>query len=420
MKAFDSTQGSHPAATVARPRRLGRGVATIAVAYAFAVGMLTTTLPTPLYDLYRHRFDFSALMVTVIFATYALGVIVSLLLFGRMSDQVGRRSMLLAGLTLAAAAMTAFLVAHDVALLLVGRVLSGLSAGIFAGTATATIIDLAPADRRDRATLLSTLAQMGGLGLGPLLGGLVANWAAAPLRVPYWMALGLLIPAVLGVWAMPEASHTDGHPRLRLQPLSIPDQARSTFIRAAFAAFAGFAVLGLFAALSPTIMAEELALTAPAVVGVVVFVVFLASTAGEVLLDRVPGGDGMRIGCLTLIAGMGFLALSLVASSLALLLIAGVIAGFGQGLSFRAGLAQLTAATPAHRRGEVSSAYFVIAYVGIALPVIGVGVLAQITDLRTAGLLFTALVAAIATAAVLLISLQTARAEPGFATTHDN
>jgi MFS family permease len=351
-------------------------------------------------------------MVTVIFATYAVGVIVSLLLFGRMSDQVGRRSMLLAGLVLSAAAMTAFLVAHDVALLLVGRALSGLSAGIFAGTATATIIDLAPADRRDRATLVSTLAQMGGLGLGPLLGGLAANWAAAPLRVPYLMALGLLAPAVLGVWAMPEPSRTDGHPHLRMQRLRIPDQARPTFIRAAFAAFAGFAVLGLFAALSPTIMAVELGLTAPAVVGVVVFVVFLAATLGELLLDRVPGGEGMRIGCLTLITGMGLLALSLVASSLALLLIAGAVAGFGQGLSFRAGLTRVTAVTPAHQRGEVSSAYFVVAYIGIALPVIGVGVLAQITDLRTAGLLFCAVVAAIAMAAVLLISQPTARAEP--------
>lgn len=138
-------------------------------------------------------------------------------------------------------------------MLIVGRVLCGLSAGVFVGTATAAILDLAPPHRRDRATLLSTLAQMGGLGLGPLLAGLVANWAAAPLRVPYWMALGLLIPAVLGVWAMPDASRADGHPRVRLQMLSVPVQVRDAFIRAASAAFAGFAVLGLFTALSPTI-----------------------------------------------------------------------------------------------------------------------------------------------------------------------
>jgi MFS family permease len=394
---FDSTQDPTPVGAV-HPRRLGQRLGVVAAAYAFAVAMLTTTLPTPLYDLYRHRFAFSALMVTVIFATYALGVIASLLLFGRMSDEVGRRSMLLAGLMLSAAGMTAFLLAHDVALLLVGRFLCGLSAGIFTGTATAAIIDLTPADRRDRATLLPTLAQMGGLGLGPLLAGLVANWAGAPLRVPYWVALGLLIPAAFGVWAMPEASHAERHPRLRLQLLRVPEQARVTFRRAAFAASAGFAVLGLFTALSPTIMAEELGLTAPAVVGAVVSGMFIASTAGELCLARVPGGDGLRIGCLMLIAGMGLLALSLVASSLALLVMAAVIAGFGEGLGFRAGLAVLTAATPVQQRGEVTSAFFVIAYGALALPAIGVGVLAQITDLRTAGLLFTALVAVVMTA----------------------
>lgn len=165
-------------------------------------------------------------------------------------------------------------------------------------------------------------------------------------------------------------------------------------------------MLGLFTSLSPTIMAEELGLTAPATVGVVVFAVFVASTTGELFLGRVPGGAGLRIGCLALIAGMGFLALSLVESSLALLVLAGVTAGFGQGLSFRAGLTGITAATPAQQRGEVTSAFFVVAYIALALPAIGVGVLAQITDLRTAGLLFTAPVAAMALAVVALISRQ--------------
>jgi MFS family permease len=394
MHPLDPAQAPSPVATAAHPRRLDRRLGVVAAAYAFAVTMLTTTLPTPLYDLYRHRFDFSTLMVTVIFATYALGVIASLLLFGRMSDEVGRRSMLLAGLVLSAAGMTAFLLAHDVALLLVGRVFCGLSAGIFTGTATAAIIDLTPADRRDRATLLPTLAQMGGLGLGPLLAGLVANWAGAPLRVPYRVALGLLIPAALGVWGMPEASHPDGHPRFRLQLLRVPQQARVTFLRAAFGASAGFALLGLFTAFSPTIMSEELGLTVPAVVGTFVFAMYVASTAGELCLGRVPGGDGLRFGSLTLIAGMGFLALSLVASSLVLLVIALVVAGFGEGVNFRAGLSAVSAATPVQQRGEVTSAFFVIAYGALALPVVGVGVLAQVTDLRTAGLVFTALVAA--------------------------
>src|SRR5258707_15323869 len=115
-------------------REHGRGAGLTSAAFALAIAMLGTTLPTPLYELYRERFGFSELMVTVIFATYAAGVIASLLLFGPLSDQVGRRRVLLPGLALSALSAIAFLLAHGLALLLVGRILSGLSAGIFTGT----------------------------------------------------------------------------------------------------------------------------------------------------------------------------------------------------------------------------------------------------------------------------------------------
>src|SRR6202050_3200287 len=138
-------------ATTTTPRgRLGRRFGFAAAAFALAVAMLGTTLPTPLYALYRQQFGFSELMITVIFATYAAGVIASLLLFGRLSDQIGRRWLLLPGLVLSALSAVCFLTATGLPLLLVGRVLSGLSAGIFTGTATATLVDLAPEGRRGR------------------------------------------------------------------------------------------------------------------------------------------------------------------------------------------------------------------------------------------------------------------------------
>ncbi len=152
---------------------------------------------------------------------YALGVIASLLLFGRLSDQVGRRPVLLAGLALSAAGMTAFLLADGVTLLLVARLMCGLSAGIFTGTATATLIDLSPPEKRGRATLTSTVAQMGGLGLGPLLCGLVASSVAAPLRVPFIVVLGMLILAAVGIWTIPSRSQRH-RPQLRPQFCASP------------------------------------------------------------------------------------------------------------------------------------------------------------------------------------------------------
>jgi MFS family permease len=388
--------------------RLGRQAGFAAVAFALAVAMLGTTLPTPLYGLYRQRFGFSELMITVIFATYAAGVIASLVLFGRLSDQVGRRRVLLPGLALSALSATCFLTANGLPLLLVGRVLSGLSAGIFTGTATATLVDLAPPEHRGRATLVATMANMGALGTGPLLAGMLSQWVGSPLRLTFWVNLALLVPAAIGICAMPEPVSRTSHPRLRPQALRIPAEMRATFIQAALAGFAGFAILGLLTAVAPDFLGQGLGVTSRAVVGLVVFAVFAASTAGQVVLQFLPERVAVPAGPGALIAGMGFLALGLAASSLTLLVLGGVIGGFGQGLSFRAGLAAVNDRSPAAERGAVASSFFIVIYVAISLPVIGEGVLAQEIGLRAAGLTFAALVAGLS-AVVLILPARTHR-----------
>jgi MFS family permease len=308
----------------------------------------------------------------------------------------------------------AFLLAQGLAPLLVGRILSGLSAGIFTGTATATLVDLAAPERRGRATLVATMANMGGLGCGPLLAGIVSELAAAPLRLPFWIYLVLLAPAAVGVWAMHEPVAARGPVRLRPQALHVPAEVRPTFTRAALAGFAGFAVLGLFTAVAPAFLSVVLGISSRATIGLVVFTVFAASTAGQLALERVPGTVALPAGCGGLIVGMGIFAIGLAVSSLAPLVVGGVIAGFGQGLSFRAGLAAVNAESPAERRAEVASSFFVVAYVAISIPVVGVGVLAEVAGLRPAGLIFAGVVAALA--AAVLVLLARARPSPAVAT----
>jgi MFS family permease len=366
--------------------------------------MVGTTLPTPLYGLYQEKFGFSELMVTVIFATYAIGVITALVVFGRLSDQVGRRRALLPGLGLSALSAVAFLLAEGVAPLLIGRLLSGLSAGLFTGTATATLVDLAPPGRQRMATLVATVVNMGGLGCGPLLAGVLSQYARDPLQLSFWVDLALLLPAAVGVWAMPEPVKETGPPRLQVQLPTVPPAMRPTFVRAALAAFAGFAVLGLFTAVAPAFLGQELGVTNRAAVGLVVFAVFAASAAGQLMLEMVPEPVALPGGCVALIAGMAVLAAGLAASSLLLLVGGGMIAGFGQGLSFRAGLTAVNAEAPGEQRAEVASSFFIVAYVAISVPVIGVGALAQATGLRSAGLIFAGLVAALAGVVLVLLA----------------
>jgi MFS family permease len=390
---------------------LSRRTALIGVAYAFAVTMIGTTLPTPLYPLYERAFHFSDLTVTLVFAAYGFGVLATLILIGPLSDRYGRRTLLLPGLVIAALSSVVFLLAEGLGLLFLGRVLSGFSAGIFTGTATAALLDLAPPEKRDRATLLATVVNIGGLGLGPLIAGVLAEVVSDPLRAPYIVHLGLLIPAVPAIALMPEtvrAAHEQTRgpiPRFRF---SVPAEVRTTFIRASAAAFAAFATLGLFSAVAPSFLGKLLGYHSPALVGAVAFLAFGASAVGQLSLGLFPARLSLPIGCALMIAGMGFIAGALLASSLALLLAGAAVAGFGNGLSFRAGLAGINEQAPVEERGAVNSTFFVVAYLALSVPIIGVGLLTQAIGLRDAGLVFAGCVAVIALA-VLLSALSTTR-----------
>ena len=381
------------------------------IATAFAIAMLGTTLPTPLYPLYQKTFSFGELVTTVVFAAYAVGVIAALLLFGHWSDQLGRRPMLLAGLVLSGLSAVVFLLAGTLGWLFVGRVLSGVSAGIFTGTATATIVDLAPDEGKSRTSLVAAAVNMGGLGAGPLLAGVLAQYAPLPLALCFIVDLLLVVLAILGVFAVAEPVQRPATMRLRPQKITVPAEIHGVFTRAAIAGFAGFAVLGLFTAVSPAFLGTVLHDTNSAVTGAVVLSVFLASTVGQSLSMVIGERRALVVGCAGLIAGMILVGTSLPVRSLAVLIVGAVVAGVGQGMSFRAGLETVTSASPPAKRGEITSSYFVMLYVGIAIPVIGEGAAAQAFGLIAAGTVFAALVAILA-AVVLLLLLRSVRDQP--------
>lgn len=369
----------------------------------FAITMLGTTLPTPLYPLYEKTFGFGELVTTVVFAVYAAGVIAALLLFGHWSDQLGRRPMLQAGLVLSGLSAIVFLLAGTLGWLFVGRVLSGLSAGIFTGTATATIVDLAPEEGRSRASLIAAAVNMGGLGAGPLLAGVLAQYAPLPLTLCFVVDLVLVGLAVVGVQAVAEPVRRPRTVRLRPQEIAVPAEIRGVFTRAAIAGFAGFAVMGLFTAVSPAFLGTVLHDTNHAVTGAVVLSVFIASTIGQSLSMVIGERRALILGCAGLIAGMIVVGASLPLRSLAMLIGGAVIAGLGQGMSFRAGLGSVTSASAPDKRGAITSSYFVMLYIGIAIPVIGEGAAAKAFGLIVSGMAFAALVAILAVVVLMLL-----------------
>jgi MFS family permease len=373
---------------------VSRNTGFVLVAYAFLVTMIGTTLPTPLYPLFEERYSFGELTVTVVFAVYAFGVIAGLLVFGNLSDEIGRKPVLLLGLAFSALSALLFLFAGSQAPIYAGRVVSGFSAGIFTGTATAMLVDLAPGGRRRMASFVAVVVNLGGLGLGTLLAGLIADYARSPLRTPFVVDLVLLVPAVIGMLVTPETVERTAF-RFRLQRLRVPAEVRTVFIRGATAGFGSFAVAGVFSSVAPVFLATILGRTSHALAGGLVFILFSASIVGQLLVSRLSDRRALISGCALLVGGAGLLALALGIESLAALIASASVAGLGQGLVVGAALAAINQRAPVEHRAETASSFFVVMYVGLSVPVIGVGVAADVWSLRGAGIAFSFAVAAL-------------------------
>ena len=393
------------AATAASPSVAGRSpaLAFLGAAFAFLVIMLGTTLPTPLYPLYQAQFGFSQLIITVIFAAYAVGVMGALIVTGRWSDQLGRRPLLFAGLVAAALSDALFLASDELAMLLLARVVSGISAGIFTGTATVAVIELAPRAWRCSATFVATAVNMGGLGLGPVLAGLLGEYVAWPLHLAYTVHLGLLALAVAAVAYAPETVSRPTRPRLRLQRLTVPVEVRRVFLPAAIAGFAGFAVLGFFTATAPAFMKQVLGQSNLALIGLVAGSVFFASTLGQLVQGRLPAARRLPLGCAVVIVGATLVGLGIALATMGLFLGGALIAGLGQGIGFRAGLGAVAAASPVDQRGSVTSTFFVIAYVALSIPVVGIGLVSRSIGLAATGVGFAGFVALLSSVALVLL-----------------
>jgi MFS family permease len=373
---------------------LSRGAAFWAVAYAFLALTAFSTAPSSLYGFIEQREDLAPLTTTVVYAVYALGVVVSLLLVGHVSDWYGRRTVLIPALAVAVVAAVVFLVWGSLPGLLVGRVLTGLAVGAAVATATAFIADLdaGPAGAPTlRAGIVATIANIGGLGVGPLVAGLLAGGAWHALTLPFAVFLAALIVALVLVLVAPEG-HGGVRPRppYRPQRLTAPEHRRRRFVAAITGGFVSFAIGGLFAGLAGMFLAGTLQHPSPALIGLAIFVTFGTGVLVQTTTMSWQAHRLIAAGIAPLLVGLGLLAASAWTSppSLALFLIAGVVAGSGVGAVLRGSLAVVISASTADDRAGALATFFTAAYAGVSLPVVGLGVVLQHVSPRVTLLLF--------------------------------
>ena len=373
------------------------------VAAAFCVNLAFSAVPTPLYVIYQQRDHFSTLMITVVYAVYAVGVIVSLFLGGHVSDWVGRRRVLVPALAVNVASALLFIAFPSLPGLIIARVVSGVSIGLTTGTATAYLAELhlgaggSPTGRRPQ--VVATAANLGGIGVGPLGAGLLAQFVRWPLVMPYVIFGGVLVAlATLIAFAPETASRPDPRPAWRPQRVAIPAHARGTFFAAMGAAAAAFAVYGVFNSLMPGFLAGTMHETSYAVAGAVAFSAFAAGAVAQIALGTAGTATTLKVSVPVLLVGLALFTVGMWVPSLPLFVIGGIVTGAGGGLVFRGSLVAAAGTAPPESRAEVLAGFFLGAYVGLSAPVIALGVATEYVAPRDVMLVFVVL-AAIAIAA---------------------
>jgi MFS family permease len=384
--------------TTSEPRTLTPRVAYAHVAAVIGLALFASGTPSPLYGTYSELWGFSPVVLTLVYATYAFGVLASLLLAGRISDEIGRRPVLLRALATLMATTVLFMLADGVAWLFVARGIQGLATGLALGAASAALLDLHP--RRDPASvgLANGVASAGGIGLGIGLSAVLVQLAPAPRVLPYVVLFALFALAFYGALRMPEPVQASGRARLTPQRPSIPHVVRRPFLLAALAVISSWSIGGLFISLGPELGSSLLNTDNHIVTALGVVTLASAGAAAQLAFGRSAPWAGTAIGSLALATGMVAIVLAASTETPTLFWIGALVGGGGFGVAFLGGLRALSAAIPPQHRAEVMSAFYVVAYLAISLPAILAGVLVAPLGLKSTFEIFGSVVAALALA----------------------
>ena len=365
--------------------------------------MMGGTLPIPLYALYERQMGFGPLGVTVVFAAYVVGTLFALVMLGDLSDHFGRRNVMAIAVSCAALSSGLFLAASDIGLLIAARIVSGLAAGFITGTAAAALSELQPRGDQRGAAVVASGSNMAGLGLGPLVAGVFAEYVAVPTHSVFWSYLGICALAFAALVFIPEPVRNPDR-AFNLRPhLGIPARMRAVTIGACLGVFAAFSVLGSFSSLVPTFMDGILGVHNFALIGAASFLIFTTAAISQALSAGLPARRSLEVGLPLLLVCLAALESALFAKALWLFIVGTVVGGIAVGLIFRGGLSEINRLAEPRNRAATVSTFFVAAYIGLGLPAVLTGIISQVTGTVDASVYTSALSAVFVIAAVVVV-----------------
>lgn len=361
--------------TSTTPRSIGKPLSRDHAFWVMAAILLTITaisaVPSPLYALYQREWHFADSVLTEVFAVYVLALLVSLLVFGSLSDHVGRRPVLLAAIAVEALSLVVFLASDSVEWIGLARVVQGLATGVALPTLGAALIDLQPPEHPKLSGIVNSVGPPAGLALGALSCGLLVQLAPWPTSLVFIVFLGLLALAAVAVWLAPETSARKPGALRSLRPrVGLPAHLRSDFLGIAPIMVASWSLCGLYMSLGPSVASEFFAHTSYLTGGLVVSALCgTGAVTVYVLRDREPrslirmAAAWFVVGILVTLAGVDF-------EIGPLSLLGTLIAGVGFGGAALGSFGVLVTMPRPDERGELFAFAFVVSYFAFSVPAV--------------------------------------------------
>ncbi|WP_448058677.1 MFS transporter [Cellulomonas hominis] len=353
----------------------GRRASFWTAAAVAALALSTSAAPTLSYPLYATAWGLTPVVTTAVFAVYPIVMVAALLVFGDLSDSIGRRAILLIGLSLSALGVLGFALATDVTWLFVGRAFMGAGVALSLSPATAAMVDFSPAGQTHRASSVTTAATAVGLVLALLVSGGLIQYAPWPRHLSFWATLAAVLAVLTLTWFLPRHVPDRSVAPWRPRRPSVPRRIRGIYVTAALAVTAGYAIgavlLSLGAQVAKQLIGTQNALVAAAVLAINATVIGTVA----ILARGVPARRSIVGGGTAAVLGLGTLVLSAEQHSFVLFLIASLLTGAAYSLLFLGGLTLINDhAAQSHRAGTLSAVYLV-AYLlqGVTALALGIG-----------------------------------------------
>jgi len=394
-----------------RSHRLSPPLDFALVAGIIVLALFASATPSPLYADYAASWHFSTPVLTAVYAVYAFGVLTSLVLIGRLSDEIGRRPVLIGSLIALLLATGLYIAASSVVWLFAARGLQGLATGAALGAAGAAMLDLHPRGDAVHAGLVNGVGSALGIGLGAAVSSVLVQEVPDPRVTPFLLVLVLFSIALAGALALRDPVARTERPRLRPQWPKVPREIRPTFALASLGVIASWSIGGLYLALAPSLAAHLFDTDSHLAGGAVVLALGGPAGLAQLALHRLSPRTAMGVGSLGLALGMAGTVASLSSGSALVFLAASMVTGAGFGVAFMGAIRSVSLAAPTEHRAAVMSAFYVVAYLSLSVPTVIAGLVVPSLGLEPTFRIFGSVVVALA----LVTALGTRRRAVGLA-----